>query len=120
MQWTASESTTIKCGIHTTDSYDLLHFPNGDAVRLKVRSLVGLLPLCASTIFEPGRIERHPRLLELLDVFGKRHPEVIEKIAPRNGMFVGYGNRRLLSVCDKAKIERILGYMLDENEFFGL
>ena len=34
--------------------YDLLHFPNGDALRLKVRSMVGLLPLCASRVFEPG------------------------------------------------------------------
>ena len=34
--------------------YDLLHFPNGDAMRLKVRSMVGLLPLCASTVFEAG------------------------------------------------------------------
>ena len=34
--------------------YDLLHLPNGDATRLKVRSMVGLLPLCAATVFEPS------------------------------------------------------------------
>ena len=34
--------------------YDLLHFPNGDAMRLKIRSMVGLLPLCAATVFEAG------------------------------------------------------------------
>ncbi len=45
--------------------YDLLHFPNGDATRLKVRSMVGLLPLCASTVFEATAVENHPKLREL-------------------------------------------------------
>ena len=99
--------------------YDLLHFPNGDAVRLKVRSMVGLLPLCASTVFEAGVVARHPRLFELLNLFMKRHPEVVEKIAPADERASGYAGRRLLAVCNKAKIERILDYMLDENEFLG-
>ena len=34
--------------------YDLLHLPNGDAMRMKIRSMVGLLPLCAAAVFEPG------------------------------------------------------------------
>jgi len=103
--------------------YDLLHFPNGDAMRLKIRSMVGLLPLCASTVFEPGIMASHPRVLALIDLFRKRHPEVIRQIAPDEGSFIGYLNRRLASVCGKDKIERILKYMLDDNEFlspFGL
>jgi hypothetical protein len=100
--------------------YDLLHFPNGDATRLKVRSMVGLLPLCASTVFEAkGGLADHPRLLELVELFKKRHPELLKKIAPADGKFIGYNGRRLLSVCNKEKIEKILAYMLDENEFFG-
>ena len=100
--------------------YDLLHLPNGDATRLKVRSMVGLLPLCASTVFEAnGILERHPRLVELVDLFRKRHPDLVKHIAPADGTFRGYADRRLLSVCNKEKIERILRYMLDENEFFG-
>jgi hypothetical protein len=100
--------------------YDLLHFPNGDTMRLKVRSLVGLLPLCASTVFEATSIlPKHPRLVELVDVFKKRHPELLKHIAPADEQFKGYAERRLLSVCNKEKIERILAYMLDENEFFG-
>ena len=47
--------------------YDLLHFPNGDAVRLKVRSMVGLLPLGAATVFEPDTLVNHPRITELVD-----------------------------------------------------
>jgi hypothetical protein len=100
--------------------YDLLHLPNGESMRLKVRSLVGLLPLCASTVLESnGIMQRHPRLQELMDLFRKRHPEVMQHIAPADGKFVGHDNRRLLSVCNKEKIERILACMLDENEFFG-
>jgi hypothetical protein len=100
--------------------YDLLHLPDGEAMRLRVRSMVGLLPLCASTVLEPtGVLARHPHLQELIEVFRKRHGDLLNHIAPADGKFVGYGNRRLLSVCNKEKIERILAYMLDENEFFG-
>jgi hypothetical protein len=100
--------------------YDLLHFPNADAMRLRVRSMVGLLPLCASTVLEAtGFLVRHPRLNDLVELFMKRHPDLLNHIAPADGTFIGYANRRLLSVCNKEKIERILAYMLDENEFFG-
>jgi hypothetical protein len=100
--------------------YDLLHLPNGDAMRLKVRSMVGLLPLCASTVFEStGFTARHPRLVALVEVFKKRHSELLKHIAPADEKFLGYAGRRLLSVCNKQKIERILGYMLDEKEFLG-
>ena len=100
--------------------YDLLHLPNGDAMRLKVRSMVGLLPLCASTVFEGnGVLASHPRLVELVELFKKRHPELLKHIAPADGKFIGYNGRRLLSVCNKEKIERILAYLLDEKEFFG-
>ena len=99
--------------------YDLLHFPNGDAMRLKVRSMVGLLPLCASTVFESGVAERHPRLMQLVDLFQKRHPELVKHIAPIDDRWVGYQGRKLLAVCNKEKIASILHYMLDENEFLG-
>jgi hypothetical protein len=99
--------------------YDLLQLPSGEATRLKVRSLVGLLPLCASTIFEGEHLERYPRLMELIEVFRKRHPEVIDHIAPADEKFIGYKQRRLLSVLNKTKLQRILKYVLDENEFLS-
>ena len=99
--------------------YDLLHFPNGDAVRLKTRSMVGLLPLCAAAVFEPGTFANHPRIIELIELFRKRHPEVLEKIAVADDSFKGYGDRRMTSVCNKEKLQRILSYMLDENEFLS-
>jgi hypothetical protein len=100
--------------------YDLLHFPSGDATRLKIRSMVGLLPLCAATVFEKGTFMQYPRIFELINLFRKRHPEVMKKIAtaddPETG---GYLGRRLASVCNKEKLRSILRYMLDESEFFS-
>ena len=99
--------------------YDLLHLPDGEAIRLKIRSMVGLLPLCAATIFEPGTMAHHPRIVELMDLFRKRHPEVVKQISVADGSFIGYRDRRLTAVCNKEKLERILAYMLDENEFLS-
>jgi hypothetical protein len=100
--------------------YDLLHFPNGDVTRLKVRSMVGLLPLCATTVFEGDALVSHPRLRELLDLFKKRHPEVIKQISSADDLTLGgYMGRRLLAIVNKPKLKRILGYMLDENEFLS-
>jgi hypothetical protein len=99
--------------------YDLLHLPDGNAMRLKIRSLVGLLPLCASTAFEADILPRYPRLAELIALFRKRHPEVMAHIAPMDGGFTGYKERRLLSILNQKKLERVLAYMLDENEFLG-
>ena len=100
--------------------YDLLHFPNGDAMRLKIRSMVGLLPLFASTVFESGTLAAHPRLMEMVQLFRERHPEVAKKIATADDPSVGgYEGRRLAAICNKAKLTRILAYMLDENEFLS-
>jgi hypothetical protein len=99
--------------------YDLLRFPDGEATRLKVRSLVGLLPLCASSVFEADDVTRHPKLMEMIALFKKRHPELISHVAPTDEGFIGYKGRRLMSILNKNKLERVLGYMLDENEFLG-
>jgi hypothetical protein len=99
--------------------YDVLRLPNGGATRLKVRSMVGLLPLCAASVFEGEAFERMPKLKELIALFRQRHPDVFSHIAPTEAGFIGYGGRRLLSVLNKKKLERVLGYLLDENEFLG-
>jgi hypothetical protein len=99
--------------------YDVLRTPDGRAMRLKVRSLVGLLPLCASTVFPPAVAERFPRLTEMIELFKKRHPELISQVAPTETGFVGRKGRRLLSLLSQKKLERVLAYMLDEDEFLG-
>jgi hypothetical protein len=99
--------------------YDLLRLPNGQATRLKVRSMVGLLPLCASTLFEEDTATRFPKLVEMIALFKKRHPELVSHLAPTQDGFVGYKGRRILSTLNKTKLQRVLGYLLDEKEFLG-
>ena len=99
--------------------YDLLRTPDGRAMRLKVRSLVGLLPLCASTVIEGDIAARYPRLNEMIALFRKRHPELVAHVAPTDQGYIGYKNRRLLSILNKKKLERVLAYLLDEEEFLG-
>jgi hypothetical protein len=100
-------------GIH----YDVLRFPDGDGVRLKVRSLVGLMPLAATTVLPGNLRERLPRFFEEAQWFLERHPHTAAVLTvPLN---VGAGGSRILSLVNPDKLRRILGYMLDENEFLS-
>jgi hypothetical protein len=97
--------------------YDLLRFPSGEATRLKVRSMVGLLSIAASTVIPERFIGKYPGLLENIARFVHHHPELIANIGtPLEG---GINKRRLLSVLNEAKLKRVLGRMLDENEFLS-
>jgi hypothetical protein len=99
--------------------YDVLRLPDGSASRLQVRSMVGLLPLFASTIFGADDVANHPRLMELIALFRARHPEVVAQVAPTSEGYIGYDGRRLLSPLSQIQLERILSYMLNENEFLS-
>jgi hypothetical protein len=97
--------------------YDLLRLPDGGATRLKVRSMVGLLPLCASTAFDKEVAERNPSFLERARKFLRQHPELSATINPPGKL--GVKERRLLSILDETKLRRVLSKMLDENEFLS-
>src|SRR6185436_2236989 len=60
-----------------------------------------------------------PKLMEMIALFRKRHPKIVSHVAPTDHGFVGYKGRRLLSILNKQKLERVLAYMLDENELLG-
>ncbi len=97
--------------------YDVLRLPTGEAQRLKVRSMVGLLPLCAATVFEGGVIARYPELAKRLEAFLDARPELCAAIHdPRK---TGVAGRRLASILDENKLRRVLAKMLDENEFLS-
>ena len=55
----------------------------------------------------------------MIALFRKRHPMAVSHVAPTDQGFVGYKGRRLLSILNKQKLERVLGYLLDEQEFLG-
>jgi hypothetical protein len=100
--------------------YDLLRLPNGHATRLKVRSMVGLLSVCASTVFPADLDDRLPRFMARAGAFARRHPELVANIVAGRP---GHGNRRLLAILTDDKLRRVLRYMLSEEEFlspFGL
>ena len=97
--------------------YDLIRLPDGGAMRLKVRSLVGLLPLCAATVIDSAVIERYPRFLERVRAFVQRNPELTATIAPLGRK--GVADRHLLSILDENKLRRVLARMLDPEEFLS-
>ena len=97
--------------------YDVLRLPDGTAQRLKVRSMVGLLPFCAVTVFEKGNLWRDPDVVRKLATFLKARPELRTFI--HDPVKTGYRGRRLASVLNEDKLRRMLEKMLDENEFFS-
>jgi hypothetical protein len=97
--------------------YDVLRLPDGSAERLKVRSMVGLLPLCAVTVFEGEVVGKYPELGEELRRFLVVRPELTTFI--HDPVKVGCGGRRLTSVLNETKLRRVLAKMLDENEFLS-
>ncbi|MBB2941296.1 hypothetical protein FB565_001000 [Actinoplanes lutulentus] len=97
--------------------YDLLRLPDGSAQRLRVRSLVGLLPLAAATVYDPGLTTRHPQLLDNMRDFVDRHPSVSSVLMP--GRVRGQRGEHLLALFDETRLRRILTRLLDENEFLS-
>jgi hypothetical protein len=99
--------------------YDLLRLPDGSATRLKVRSLVGLLPLCATTVVEPWQRERAPRAMAAIWKRLGRMPELAASIHPTGPGQLGVADRGIIALLKPERLRRILEKMLDENEFLG-
>ncbi len=97
--------------------YDLLRLKDGKTVRLKVRSMVGLISLCANSVFTPLDAEKMPNFLDRVTWFVRNHPEIVSNIH-RPGV-LGANGGFLLSLLTEDKLRRILSRMLDENEFLS-
>jgi len=97
--------------------YDLLLLPDGAAQRIKVRSVVGLLPMCATTVIDPELVERFPNLLDKVDRFCQRNANLIANIASPTKP--GHDGRFLFSPLTEEKFRRVLTRMLDEERFLG-
>jgi hypothetical protein len=97
--------------------YDVMRMPDGATIPLKVRSLVGLLPLCAATVFEPDVGEQHPEVLERAQAFARHFADVVPALAHVPGP--SPEGRRMLSLVDEDQLRKILSVMLDEAEFLG-
>jgi hypothetical protein len=97
--------------------YDVLRLPDGQATRLKVRSMVGLLPLCAVSAYDGKLLKKYPHLSERFRCFLEAKPELADFI--HDPVKRGRSGRLLGAVLDERKLRRVLETMLDENEFLS-
>jgi hypothetical protein len=97
--------------------YDVLKLPDGGAQRLKVRSMVGLLPLCAVTVFEGELARKYPELGHRFRRFLDARPELTAFI--HDPAKPGCQGRLLGAILNETKLRRVLAKMLDENEFLS-
>ena len=99
--------------------YDVLRLPDGSATRLKVRSMVGLLPLCATTVIEPWQRERIPKTLAFNRERMVKMPELLKSIHPTGKKHWGVADRGIIALINPERLRRILTKMLDEQEFLS-
>ena len=99
--------------------YDILRLPDGSATRLKVRSMVGLLPLCATTVVEPWQRERIPRTIASNYERMQRMPELLKFMHPTGPGHFGVAERGIAALVNPERLRRILTKMLDEGEFLS-
>ena len=99
--------------------YDLLRLPDGSGTRLKVRSMVGLLPLCAATVIEPWQRERVPTAVKAFQMRAEQMPELLSAVHPTGPGHLGAGDRGIFALVTPERLRRILSKMLDEEEFLS-
>jgi hypothetical protein len=97
--------------------YDVLRLPDGSQHYLKIRSMVGLIPLFAVETLEPEIVDRLPGFKRRMQWFVDNHSAVPEHIEMTQQS--ARGVRRLLSLVNRKQLKRVLARMLDENEFFS-
>jgi hypothetical protein len=97
--------------------YDALHLPDGTLTSLKVRSMVGLLPLFAVDTLEPDLLEQMPDFKRRMEWFYTNRPSLSGNLACIHTP--GIGRRRLLSILTRDRLVRVLEKMLDEEEFLS-
>ena len=97
--------------------YDVLRFPDGRKYPMRIRSMVGLIPLFAVETLEPELLERLPGFKRRLEWFIDNRPDLIGNVACMRSQ--GRGERRLLSILGRDQLRRVLQFMLDENEFLS-
>src|SRR6185437_4979147 len=96
---------------------DVMRMPDGTTIPLKVRSVVGLLPICAATVFEPEIQTRHPELFERIQQFARGFADSVPQLVQLPGP--NPEGLRITALVGEDRLRRILAAMLDEDEFLG-
>ena len=99
--------------------YDMLRLPDGSAQRLKVRSMVGLLPLCATTVVEPWQRELVPGTAAAVQARLRQMPHLLKTMHPTGPGHFGVAERGIIALLNPERLRRVLSKMLDENEFLS-
>jgi len=97
--------------------YDVLHLPEGKPFPMKVRSMVGLIPLFAVETLEPELLDCLPDFKRRMEWFIENRPDLTGNVACMRTP--GNDERRLLSIVSQDQLRRVLRFMLDENEFLS-
>jgi len=97
--------------------YDVLNLPDDARVRLRIRSMVGLIPLFAVETLEPEMLEKLPGFRKRLEWFLEHRPHLASLVS--HWQSPGRGERRLLSLLRGHRMKRLLQRMLDESEFLS-
>ncbi len=97
--------------------YDVLHLPNNERLKLKVRSMVGLIPLFAVEVLDEEIFQKMPEFTERLDWFLQNRPDLANLISRWGDR--GKNQRHLLSLLRGHRMKRLLKRMLDEKEFLS-
>jgi hypothetical protein len=97
--------------------YDVIHTSDGQRIPLKIRSMVGLIPLFAIETLEPAALTRLSDFRRRMEWFLANRPDLTRNVASME--LPGMGERRLLSIADPDQLRRILTRMLDEREFLS-
>jgi hypothetical protein len=99
--------------------YDVLRLPDGSSQHMKVRSMVGLLPICATTVVEKSQRESIPNAFRNLQERLERMPELLTTMHPSGLKHLGVNERGIISLVNPERLRRILSRMLDEDEFLS-
>ncbi|WOI58043.1 MGH1-like glycoside hydrolase domain-containing protein [Palleronia sp. LCG004] len=97
--------------------YDVLVLPDGSTTTLRVRSLVGLIPLCAVEVLDRDLAQRHPAFARRLDWMLRHRPDLTDQVS--RYAEPGQNDRLLLSLLRRHRMTAVLGRMLDETEFLS-
>ncbi|MGZ4816320.1 MAG: MGH1-like glycoside hydrolase domain-containing protein, partial [Terriglobales bacterium] len=97
--------------------YDILHLPDGTRFPMRLRSMVGLIPLFAVQTMESEWLDSLEGFQRRVKWFIENRPDLTGNIACMDRP--GKGARLLMSICDEQKLRSVLSYMLDENEFLS-
>jgi len=96
--------------------YDVLHWPNGETTHMKIRSMVGLIPLFAVETLDSELVDSLPRFKHRMQWFTENRPDFAQHLETQS--YDG-GVRRFLSLVNRDRLKSVLRYMLDEEEFLS-